>query len=75
MKVNVYFWVLTIGLTKKRLQELRGIWRGYKNNHKNWKRLLKDLSESLEGKISFERREILPYNPELLRLVTVDFIS
>lgn len=67
--------LLTISLTKKRLQGLRAIWRDYKNNHKNWKGLLRELSEFLEGKFTFEKKEIPPYKPELLRLVAIDFIS
>jgi hypothetical protein len=67
--------LLSVGLTKKRLQTLRAVWRNYKNNHKNWKSLLKGISEFLEGKISVEREEIPPYNPELLKLVAIDFIS
>jgi CRISPR/Cas system-associated endonuclease Cas1 len=67
--------LLTVSLTKKRLQNLRAVWRDYKNGHKNWKRLLKELLEFLEGKISIERDEIEPYNPALLKLITIDFIS
>ena len=66
--------LLTISLTKKRLQKVRYVWRNYKNNHKSWKRLLADLSEFLEGKQSIEREEISPYNPELLKLITIDFV-
>ena len=67
--------LLSIGLTKKRLQTLRALWRNYKNSHKNWKRLLKDISEFLEDKLSVEREEIPPYNPDLLKLVAIDFVS
>ena len=67
--------LLSVSLTKKRLQNLRAVWRDYKNNHKGWKRLLKDLSEFLEGKLSVEREEIEPYNPQLLKLITIDFVS
>ncbi len=67
--------LLSIGLTKKRLQKLRAIWKNYKNNHKNWKRLLEYISEFLEGKLSMEREKIQPYNPELLKLITIDFID
>jgi len=67
--------LLSIGLTKKRLQTLRALWRDYKNSHKNWKRLLKDIAEFLEGKLTVEREGIPPYNPELLKLVAVDFVS
>jgi superfamily II DNA or RNA helicase len=67
--------LLSVSLTKKRLQNLRAVWRDYKNGHKNWKRLLQDLLEFLEGKISIERDEIEPYDPSLLKLITIDFIS
>ncbi len=67
--------LLSVGLTKKRLQQLRAVWRNYKNIHKDWKRLLKDISEFLEGKIAVERKGIQPYNPQLLKLVAIDFIS
>ncbi|MGQ3685222.1 MAG: helicase-related protein [Candidatus Loosdrechtia sp.] len=67
--------LLTISLTKKRLQKLRTTWRNYKNNHKGWKRLLGEISEFLEGKLSMEREEVPPYNPELLKLITIDFVS
>ena len=67
--------LLKINLTKKRLQKLRGIWKNYKNKHKNWKNLLKDITEFLEGKLSVEREKISPYNYELLKLITIDFIS
>ncbi len=67
--------LLKTGLTKKRLKNLRAIWRAYRNNHKNWKKLIKDISEFLEGKLFLEREELPAYNPELLKLVTIDFIS
>ena len=66
--------LLTISLTKKRIRSLRSLWNNYRNNHKNWKRLLNDLSEFLEGKQAVEREEIMPYNPELLKLIAVDFV-
>lgn len=67
--------LLKISLTKKRLQNLRGVWRNYKNNHKNWKRLLKDISEFLEGKLLIEKEGLPPYNPDLLKLIAIDFVS
>ena len=67
--------LLSVSLTKKRLHNLRGVWRDYKNNHKSWKRLLKDISEFLENKLTIKRGEIQPYNPQLLKLITIDFIS
>jgi superfamily II DNA or RNA helicase len=67
--------LLSVSLTKKRLQKLREVWRNYKNNHKSWKRLLKDISEFLEGKLHMEKEKLLPYNPGLLKLITIDFVS
>jgi len=67
--------LLSVSLTKKRLQNLRVLWRDYKNGHKNWKRLLKDISEFLEGKLSIEREEIEPYDSQFLKLITIDFVS
>lgn len=67
--------LLSVSLTKKRLQKLREVWRNYKNNHKSWKRLLRDISEFLEGKLHMEKEKLPPYNPELLKLVTIDFVS
>jgi hypothetical protein len=67
--------LLSVSLTKKRLQKLREVWRNYKNNHKIWKRLLKDISEFLEGKLHMEKEKLLPYNPGLLKLITIDFVS
>lgn len=67
--------LLSVSLTKKRLQNLRAVWRNYKNNHKSWKRLLNEISEFLEGKLYREKEKLPPYNPELLKLITIDFIS
>ncbi|MEW6416627.1 MAG: hypothetical protein AB1480_00695 [Nitrospirota bacterium] len=67
--------LLSVSLTKKRLQKLREVWRNYKNNHKSWKRLLKDISEFLEGKLHMEKEKLPPYSPELLKLITIDFVS
>ncbi len=64
-------------LTPKRLRELRRIWKGY-NNHKNWKKLVLDLDEYMDGlpKIgNAEDYELEPFNPEKLRLICIDFIS
>jgi len=67
--------LLSIGLTKKRLKDLRVMWRTYKNGHKDWKRLLKDISEFLEGKISIEKEGLPPYDSGELKLITIDFVS
>lgn len=66
-----------LNLTPKRLRELRRIWKGY-NNHKNWKKLISDLDEYMDGlpKIgNAEDTELEPFNPEKLRLICIDFIS
>lgn len=67
--------LLVVSLTKKRLQCLRAAWRNYKNGHKDWKKLLKDISDFLEGKLAIDREEIQPYDPKWLKLVAVDFVS
>lgn len=67
--------LLAVSLTKKRLQCLRTAWRNYKNGHKDWKKLLKDISDFLEGKLAIDREDIQPYDPKWLKLVAVDFVS
>lgn len=69
--------VRTLHLTPKRLRELRRIWKRY-NNHKNWKKMISDLDEYMDGlpKIgNAEDTELEPFNPEKLRLICIDFIS
>ena len=67
--------LLSISLTKKRLKILRSLWNEYKDHHKNWKKLLKELEEFLENKGTIEKDELMPYDKNLLKLVTVDFVS
>jgi superfamily II DNA or RNA helicase len=67
--------LLAVSLTKKRLQCLRAAWRNYKNGHKDWKKLLKEISDFLEGKLAVDREEIQPYDAKLLKLIAVDFVS
>ena len=67
--------LLAISLTKRRLQYLRAAWQNYKNGHKDWKKLLREISAFLEGKLAVDRDEIQPYDPKLLKLITVDFVS
>ncbi|MCI0468549.1 MAG: hypothetical protein L0Y62_00605 [Nitrospirae bacterium] len=43
--------------------------------HKDWKKLLKDISDFLEDKLAMDREEIQPYDAKLLKLVAVDFVS
>jgi len=67
--------MLSISLTKKRLQKLRAAWRSYKSRHKDWKRLLNDLEDFLKGKTVLEREKVDPYDPDKLKLITVEYIS
>jgi len=68
--------LLCVSLTKKRLQTLRAVWRNYKNGHKNWKKLLKEVSGFLEDKLAVDSsEEIKPYEPGLLQLITIDFVT
>jgi hypothetical protein len=36
---------------------------------------MKHISEFLEGKLAIDREDIHTYNPKLLKLVAVDFVS
>ena len=67
--------LLTVSFTKKRLKILRGIWNSYRETHKNWKKLLKELEEFLENKGTFEKGEFMPFDKTQLKLVAVDFVS
>lgn len=67
--------LLTVSLTKKRLKILRTVWNSYKDMHKNWKKLLKELGEFLEDKGTIEKGEIMPFDESQIRLVAVDFVS
>lgn len=61
-------------LTKKRLQNLRKIWKDY-NKHYNWKNIIDNLENFLEAKKTFEKSSLEPFDPSKLQLVTIDFIS
>jgi len=67
--------LLSVSLTKKRLKELRALWRKYRKVHKDWKRLVREISEFLEGKTAMERKGLPSFDPDLLRLVTIDFVT
>jgi len=54
---------------------LRTIRRDYRKVCRDWKLLLRDISEFLAGKVPIEREGIPPFDPALLRLVTIDFVS
>lgn len=66
--------LLSIPYTKHRLKELRGFWRLYKKSS-DWKGLIKKLSGFVIEKGVHKKVPVEPYEPEKVRLVTVDFIS
>jgi len=51
------------------------VWREYKNDHKDWKKLLLGISEFLRDKISIEKEGLPPYDPNELKLIAIDFVS
>lgn len=63
-----------IALTKKRMQNLRRIWRDYKNS-KNWHILMSELGSFLEEKAVIEVPESEKFDETKLQLICVDFIS
>ncbi len=66
--------MLGIPLTKRRLRDIRRIWRRYKSV-KDWKKLIGELGQFLEQKGLQEREPIEPFDRERLRLVAIDFVS
>ncbi len=64
-----------IPLSKRRVKELRKLWKNYEENHKNWKLLISGISEFTEGKIVARTEELEKFDPANLKLVAVDFIS
>ena len=66
--------LLRIPLTKRRLREIRKLWREY-NNSGDWKKLMENLDGFLERKEEHRIEILEPYNPDLLKLVVIDFIS
>lgn len=67
--------LLSIPLTKKRLRDLRRIWKAYKNQHKNCVRLIGDLKAFCEDKTVVEKEAFEPFDRKKLKLVVIDFIS
>lgn len=67
--------LFSVPLTKKRLKDLRRIWKSYKNQHKNWKKLMTEIGDFLEDKTITDKEEIEPFDKGRLKLVTIDFIS
>jgi len=66
--------MLGIPLTKRRLRDLRRIWRRYKSK-KDWKNLINELDEFLAQKGLHQREPVEPFDPQRLKLVAIDFIS
>lgn len=66
--------LLNISLTKKRLQDLRKIWKNYKKSP-NWKKLINELTDFVSDKFVYKKEEIEPFSTAKLRLITLDFIS
>ncbi len=66
--------ILGIPLTKRRLRDLRRIWKRYKNKE-DWKRLIDELDQFLAQKGLQEREPIEPFDPDKLKLVAIDFVS
>jgi len=66
--------LISIPYTRRRLSVLRKIWRGYKK-HKNWKKLIKDLTDFVWEKGTVIRRPIEPFDSSKLKFVVADLIS
>ena len=62
--------------TPQRLRKIRRIWRNY-GQHKNWKKLVKDLHDYIKGLSYFEDDEdaLEPFDINELKLICLDFIS
>jgi hypothetical protein len=63
-----------VALTKKRMQALRKVWRGYKKS-KNWHVLINELDHFLKEKPLNEEKEPMEFDERKLKLICVDFIS
>jgi len=66
--------LLTIPLTKKRLQTLRKMWGEYKKSG-DWKKLINEVWNFTKQLSSKRRIEIPPFEKNKLKLVAIDFIS
>jgi len=62
--------------TPQRLRKIRRIWKNY-GQHKNWKKLVKDLHDYIKGLSYFEDDEdaLEPFDINELKLICLDFIS
>ena len=66
--------LLSIGLTKKRVQHIRKIWSAYKKSP-NWKKLIRELKDFVSDKYVQEKEEIEEFNKSKLKLICIDFVS
>lgn len=66
--------LLSLPLTKKRLQALRRIWRSYREKS-DWKKMVESLGEFLTEKGIFKKEVVGPFDASKLKLIAIDFIS
>jgi len=66
--------LLSAPLTKRRLSQLRKVWKDLKNTS-DWKKALTEIDGFLMDKRLGEKVIIEPFKPKELRLVAIDFIS
>ncbi|MEM3173069.1 MAG: C-terminal helicase domain-containing protein, partial [Candidatus Nitrosotenuis sp.] len=66
--------LISIPQTKKRLQNLRKIWRQYKKDG-DWKKMITELGGFLIEKGVFKKTVVESFDKSKLKLVTIDFIS
>ncbi|MGH7802161.1 MAG: helicase-related protein [Thermodesulfobacteriota bacterium] len=64
----------SIALTKRRMQNIRRIWRDYKNS-KSWHVLVSELDKFLKEKPINEEQEPVEFDERKVKLICVDFIS
>jgi superfamily II DNA or RNA helicase len=66
--------LISLPQTKKRLQELRKIWREYIKSD-DWKTMIAKIAEFLFEKGIFRKTAIEPFDRSRLKLITMDFVS
>jgi superfamily II DNA or RNA helicase len=66
--------LISLPPTKKRLRELRKIWRTYLKSN-DWKKMITELGEFLTEKGVFKKMVVEPYDVSKLKLIVMDFIS
>ena len=66
--------LISVPQTKKRIQELRKIWRAYQKDG-NWKKMIKELNNFLIEKGVFKKEIVEPFDKSKVKLVAIEFIS